>query len=74
MTNSARTLLDRIHDEYHNRLEQGKKPEQSLNFENQFFIDKYGYSESEFINLLNELSDYGYIKKWIVAAFELIID
>lgn len=74
MSNNARILLDRIHNEYHNRLDQDKKPEQSIAFQNDFFIKKYNYRENEFENLLQELADCGYISKWYALGFHLIID
>lgn len=62
MTDSAKTLLDRIYNEYQDRLDQERTPEQSLIFKSEYFMQKYGYRLDELYSLLKELSDYGYVK------------
>ena len=73
MSNLARILYKNIKTEYQNRLDEGKS-KQCIAFSKSIFITKYNYPELLLRDLLNELNDYGYIKKWITGDFELIID
>lgn len=66
-------LLKDIYKEYQERLNSGAaKTCNSFNIST--FIEKYGYSQSTINNLLDELESYGYINRWIIDAFELIVE
>ena len=74
MTDLANKLLGDINTEYQNQLDSGINPKQAAIFNNKTFIDKYHY-DSKTLNLaLKELHDYGYIIKWQIPAFTLIVD
>ena len=73
LTKIAQKLLEDIREEYQIRLEDGKS-RQCVAFNKNTFTTKYNYSEEIIDDLLTELSDNGYIKKWITGGFELIID
>lgn len=74
MSDEAYKLLERINQEYHNRLDQDNGIGDPSVFKNQLFVEKYGYSKDLLENLLNELVEHNFIKKWILDAFTLIID
>lgn len=73
MSDLSQILYRDIKTEYQNRLDEGKT-KQCIAFSKSIFITKYNYPEPLLRDLLNELNDYGYIKKWITGGFELIID
>lgn len=74
MSNQANKLLDEINAEYKSRLANGEPKEKANVFANQLFLQKYHYDANILDTLLDELSDYGYIVKWIAPGFEFIVD
>lgn len=74
MSNQAIELLKLINTIYQNRLANGEPKGKANVFANQLFTQNYHYDTNTLNNLLNELSDYGYIKKWIISAFVLQVD
>ena len=73
MKDLSKKLYEDIKKEYQNRLDEGKS-KQCVAFSKNLFITKYNYPKNVIDGLLDELSDYGYIKKWITGDFELIVD
>lgn len=74
MSDLATELLNNIRNEFDNRINEGKKPEQSVVFSKNIFISKYKYDPNSLDELLSELHEYGYIQKWITGDFALKID
>ena len=62
MSEKADELFERIHKVRDARKNSGCTPEQLSTYKTEEFIEKYGYSLDELCSLLNELSEYGYIK------------
>lgn len=65
MSNEAHELLSFIQDEYDNRLKSGIPDNQAIVFEKSSIPTKF----DNISDLLEELSDYGYIQKWITGDF-----
>lgn len=74
MSEKAQKLLSQTKEEYQNRLNEGVEKGSAIVFNNIFFIKKYKYNSNELKILLDELEQNGYIEKWILGAFELIVD
>lgn len=74
MSDLATDLLNNIRNEFDNRINEGKTPEQAVAFSKNIFITKYKYDPNTLDELLSELHEYGYIQKWITGDFALKID
>ena len=66
MTEKANKLYKLIQNEYNSSNKNG--------FNYDLFINKYGYTKEELDIILDELSKYGLIEKWIIDGFELIVE
>lgn len=74
MSNQAIELLKLINTIYQNRLANGESKEKANVFANQLFLQKYHYDANILATLLDELSNCGYIERWIISAFVLKVD
>lgn len=74
MSNGASELLSIIQKEYNERLNSGINKSKATIFSNDYIIENYNYNPKTLKSLVKELVEYGYIEKWIIPGFKLIVD
>ncbi len=74
MSNDASNLLSLINSDYQERLNNGISKNGAVAFYKIPFARKHNYDGRVLEALLEELKQYGYIKKWITGDFEFKVD
>lgn len=74
MSNESNKLLTILQDEYNNRISAGINDTKAKLFCYDDLAQKYNYDTNSLKKLFKELSEYGYLEKWVIGTFKLKVD